>query len=156
MKTAADIMTRPVLTVTPETSVKDVADLLAGRRFGSVPVADADGRLLGIVSEEDMVMRAAEVHLPRHVTFLGGIIYFENPQRFIEEADKILALTARDIMDPMVASIRPDTPVTEIASHMLEDDLRRLLVLDVDQRILGMITRADIVRMLATGDQLPE
>lgn len=156
MATAEEIMTRDVVTVTPTTPVRDVAELLATRRFGALPVVEEDGVVVGIVTEEDMVARAAAFHLPRHVAFLGGIIYLENPQRFEEEAEKILAITAREIMDEIVPWAAPDTPVEEIASRMLSEDLRRLLVLDAKQHLLGIITRSDIVRMLSVGDRLPD
>lgn len=156
MATAVDIMTRAVVTVSPETAIRDVAALLAGKRFGSLPVVDADGHLLGIVTEEDIVTRAANVHLPRHVTFLSSIIYLENPQRFEEEAEKILAMHAREIMDEQFATVRPEMPVEALASLMLDEDLRRVLVVDDHARLLGIITRADIVRMLFTSEQLPD
>lgn len=156
MAVAADIMTRNVVTVSPDTSVRDVAALLATKRFGSVPVVDDTGKVLGIVTEEDMVLRAANVHLPRHIMFLGSIVYLENPQNFQVEADKILALTARDIMHETFASIGSDTPIDDVASRMLNEDLRRVLVLDADEKLIGIITRADIVRMLFSGDRLPD
>ena len=156
MVTVAEIMTRSVVTVSPNMPIRDVAALLAGQRFGSVPVIEADGRVLGIVSEEDMVTRAVEVHLPRHLDFLGGVIYLENPTRFSEEAEKILAMTARDIMDTDLVTARPDAPVEEVATQMLEDDVRRVLVLDDRSCLVGIVTRADIVRMLFSSGQLPE
>ncbi len=125
MAVAADIMTRDVVTVFPETPVREVGELLENHRFGSVPVVDTHRVLQGIVTEEDLVSRAASFHLPRHITFLGGIVFLENPRRFEEEAERILAMTARDIMDEDVPTVSPDTPVQEIASLMLEDDLRR-------------------------------
>lgn len=155
MAVAADIMTREVVTVLPETPVREVGELLEKHRFGSVPVTDSERKLLGIVTEEDLVTRAASFHLPRHITFLGGIVFLENPQRFEEEAEKILAMTARDIMDDDVPTVAPDTAVDEIATRMLVNDLRRLLVLDDENRLQGIITRADIVRMQTASGQLP-
>jgi len=154
MAVAADIMTSEVVTVSPETSVGTVAEMLANQRFGSLPVVDAAGRVLGIVTEEDLVTRAAPVHLPRHVSFLGGIIFLENPQHFTAEAERILAISAREIMDADVPFVHPDTPVEVIATRMLNEDLRRVVVLDAENRLAGIITRADIVRM-QTG-RLPE
>lgn len=156
MATAADIMTRNVVTVSPDTPVHRVAELLANQRFGSVPVAAEDGAVLGIVTEEGMITRASEIHLPRHIPFLGAVVYLENPQRFEEEAEKILATRAADIMDREFAWVRPDTPVERVAARMLEEDLRRLLVLEAGSRLVGIITRADIVRMLARGQRAPE
>jgi CBS domain-containing protein len=156
MAVAADIMTREVMTVSPDTPVRDVADLLANNRFGSLPVVDQYGHVQGIVAEEDMVMRAADVHLPRHLTFLGSIIFLENPDRFTEEAEKILALTAAELMEKEFATARPDEPVDKLAARMLDGDLRRVLVLDDSSRLQGIITRADIVRMQLRGEQLPD
>ena len=152
MLTAADIMTRQVVTVSPDTPVRDVAALLAKNKFGSVPVVDERGILEGIVTEEDMVMRAAEVHLPRHIEFLGSIIYLENPDHFTEEANKILAITAREIMNKDDPQVLPDIPVEEVATRMLAEDIRRVVVLDDQSRMLGIITRADIVRKLISGE----
>ncbi len=156
MATAADIMTTELVTVAPETSVREVANILEQHRFSAVPVVDATGTVHGVVSEEDMVARAARIHLPRHIDFLGGIIFLENPQTFSEEAEKILAAAARDIMDKQFTSLRSDTPVEEIATRMLAEDLRRVFVLDDAGHLQGVVTRADIVRMLTMEGQLPE
>jgi len=156
MAVAADIMTKIVLTVPPDAPVRAVATLLAENRFGSVPVVDQSGGVLGLVSEEDMVERAAKVHLPRHLEFLGSIIFLENPESFREETEKILALTANDIMDREYTTASPDTPVEDIASRMLEEDIRRIVVLDAQAHLQGIITRADIVRMQVRGGQLPD
>jgi len=156
MTVAAEIMTKTVVTVTPDTPLRQVADLLATNRFGGVPVLAPDGTVVGMVTEEDLVTRAAQVHLPRHLDFLGGIVYLENPQSFAAEAEKILALTAREIMDNTVASVSPDTPVETVATRMLAEDLRRLVVLDTERHLLGIITRADIVRMQTTPETFPE
>lgn len=156
MAVAEDIMTREVITVAPDTPVGEVADLLAGKRFGSTPVVDAEGHVLGIVTEEDLVTRIANLHLPRHITFLGSIIYLENPNRFTEEAEKILAVTAQEIMDVEVPFVRPATSVELIAERMLNEDLRRLVVLDEQNSLIGIITRADIVRMQTAEGRLPD
>ncbi len=150
MKTAADIMTRTVVTVPPDMPVGEVAETLARERFGAVPVVDAAGVVRGIVTEEEMVARAAAFHLPRHIEFLGSIIYLENPQRFEEEAKRILALTAEEIMDHALPTVAPETPVADVAARLLDDDLRRLLVMEGDH-LRGIITRADIVRLQERG-----
>lgn len=156
-RTAADIMTRDVVVVQFDTSIREVAELLASRKYGAVPVIDADGTLAGMVTEEDMVLRAADIHMPRYVTmtFLGSIIYLDDPRKFEGEAEKILATSAREIMETAVPTISPEMSIDDVASRMLEEHTRRLVVVDQDRRILGIITRADIVRMLAGGDGLP-
>lgn len=156
MELASAIMTSPVVTVSPQTSVHQVAELLASKRYGSLPVVDAQGRVLGVVTEESMVQRAAAIHLPRHLEFLGGIIYLENPQHFTDKADAILAMTAEDIMEKHFSTIHADERVDVVATRLLAEDLRRLLVVGADGALLGIITRADIVRQLALRDNLPD
>jgi len=152
---AADIMTTTLVTVPPDMPVGKVAEVLALQRFGSVPVVANDGEVLGVVTEEDLVIRAASLHLPRYIDFLGGVIFLENPQRFEEEAGKILAVTAGDIMDRQFASIAATTPVTEVADRLLHEDLRRVFVMDEQRHLQGIITRADIVRMQTTSSNQP-
>jgi len=156
MAVAADIMTRSVITASPDMPVGKVAEILSKERFGSLPVIDVEGRVLGIVTEEDLVMRAARVRLPHHLTMFGGILFLENPQRFTDEAEKILAVSAGEIMDTRVAYVYADTSVEIIATRMLNEDLRRVVVLDAEERLAGIITRADIVRMETTDGRLPE
>lgn len=152
MRTAADIMTSALVTVGPDTPVREVAEVLAANRFGSAPVVDEAGQVLGVVTEEDMVRRAAEIHLPRHLFFLDSIIYLEDPRQFQLEAENILAARASAIMDTVYAIAEPDEPVEEVAARMLREDLRRMLVLADDGRLLGIVTRADIVRMYARAE----
>lgn len=147
MVVAAEIMTRDVITVRPEMPVGEVAELLRAHRFGGVPVTDDAGTVLGVVTEEDLVERASRVHLPRYVIFLGAVVFLENPQKFNEEAAKILAVSAGEIMNRALDTVPADAPVEEVATRLLDDDLRRLLVLDDAGHLRGIITRADIVRL---------
>ena len=155
MSTAAVIMTPDVVTVQPDTPIREVAELLSVNSFGSLPVITPDGKVIGLVTEEDMASRVAEIHLPRHINFLGGIIYLQSPQHFEEEAERILADSAREIMTEQVTMVQLDTPVAEIASVMLEHDIRRVIVVDADSRLQGIITRADIIRMQVNEGQFP-
>jgi CBS domain-containing protein len=156
MAVAAEIMTKEVVTVSPETPVARVADLLAEKNVGALPVVTADGTVQGVVSEEDMVERASRVHLPHHVYFLGSVVYLEDPRKFEAEAEKILALTAGEIMHREFVSVDAQTPVEEVATRLLRDDLRRVLVLDAKGCLRGIITRADIVRMFTAEGRLPD
>lgn len=148
MRVAADIMTRPVVTVRPETPVKEVARLLSERKISGVPVVDAEDRVVGMVTEADLIQRAAGAHLPPHVELLGGIIYLASPHEMTEQLRKSMALTAEQIMSQDVVGVAADAPVSEVAQIMMRRKIKRVPVLD-DGRLVGMVTRHDVISDLA-------
>jgi len=145
---ARDIMTADVVTVKPQTAVSDIARLLAEKRISGAPVVDDEGRLKGIVTEADLVARAARPHFPRYIPFLEGVIFLENPRHYEEQVEKILATTAEEIMTPDVVTIAPDAGVEEIATLMAERSINRVVVTE-DERVVGIVTRADVIRTLS-------
>ncbi|MCD6351585.1 MAG: CBS domain-containing protein [Armatimonadetes bacterium] len=118
MATAKDIMTQDVVTVSPDTLVRDVAKILSEKRISGVPVVEG-GKVVGICSEAD-VLRAGSM-------------------------DK----TAGDIMVTDVVSVTPDTDVQEIAQVLTEHGIKRVPVLDAEGTLVGIVSRADIVRSIA-------
>lgn len=84
---ARDLMSTNLITVTKDTPLKEVADLMVKHRISGIPVVDGD-RLLGIVTESDMLVRAKKLELPTFLPFIGGIIYLEGPSRLNEEVKK--------------------------------------------------------------------
>ena len=148
--TAREIMTSRVITVTGDDTVGDIARLLSTHRNSAVPVVDHDGHLLGIVTEADLVTRAARPHLPRYLPFLEGVIFLENPRHFEEEIRRILAVTAGQIMTANVPAVAPQATLEEMATLMTEHNLTRLVVVE-QERVVGIVTRADIVRTLVPG-----
>ncbi|MBM3464067.1 MAG: CBS domain-containing protein [Armatimonadetes bacterium] len=144
---ASDLMSAPVITVGPEVSVSDVARLMSDKHVGGVPVIDADQRLLGMVTEADLVVRVSGPHVPPHIELLGGVIYLESPREMHEELRKAVAVTAEQIMSANVVTVAPDATVQEVADLMVTRKVNRILVVD-DGRLVGMITRHDVVKTL--------
>jgi CBS domain-containing protein len=144
---ARDIMTADVVTVAPQTPVGEIARLLAEKQISGAPVVDDAGRLRGIVTEADLILRAARPHFPRYIPFLEGVIFLENPRHYEEQVEKILATTAEQIMTAKVITVAPDARVEEVATLMAERNINRVVVVE-GERVVGIVTRADVIRTL--------
>ena len=147
---ARDVMSSPVLTVGPDTPVREVATLLREHRVSGLVVVDDEGVLVGVVGEGDLLYRVARPHLPPHVEVLGSIFYLKTPGQLDEMMRRITGVVAQDIMSPKVVSVTEDTPVEDVASLMIERKVRRIPVVR-QGRPIGIVTRGDIVRHALAG-----
>lgn len=123
---AKDIMQTALITITEETFVHDAINILAEKKITGLPVVDADGRLVGIVSEKDILMMAY-----REITDT------------CDEATK--AKKATDVMTPKVISFRPDDNLADICQCFMNNPFRRVPITDDDGKLVGLISRKDIV-----------
>ncbi|MCD4783574.1 MAG: CBS domain-containing protein [Candidatus Eremiobacteraeota bacterium] len=146
-----DIMETVVITVPPDEPVKKVAKLLVQHDVTAIPVVDKYNKILGIVSEEDLVYRLAHPHLPPHIELLGGVIYLENPFEMKHELKKLTAITAGEIMTDKVFTVTGDAEVEDVATLMIENDVNGIPVVR-EGKILGIVTRHDIVMTLAKSE----
>ena len=148
MLAARDIMTKKVITVSPETLVSDLAKTLAGKNIGGVPVVDADGRLVGIVTQSDLVERVQELKLPPAINILDLHVYLQIPSHLFRKVEKMLGATVADVMSPKPVTVSPETPVPRIAALMAEQKVHTLPVLE-QGKIVGIIGKMDLVRAVA-------
>ena len=144
---AAEIMSRPAITVREGTTLEEIARTLLEHRIGSVPVVDEDGKLVGIVSESDFAGKERGVpftafHAPN---ILGQWITKDGVERIYEASRR---MTARDIMTSPVETLTEDTTVTDIVRRMIRQDLKRLPVVR-GGRPVGMVTHHDLLRVVA-------
>jgi CBS domain-containing protein len=150
MATAADIMDAGVPSVTPDDDARSVIELLAKSELGAVPVVDADRRLVGIVSESDLVIseEEADLHLPHYLNILGGIVFVGSMKGFEERLNKAFATKVSELMtaDPIAA--RGEDDVESVARTIAEKHHNHLPVVDADGRLAGMVTRADALAAL--------
>ena len=144
---ASEIMTQPIIAVEPETPVHDVARLLLDHGITGVPVVTAEGRLVGIINEADLIVRAANVQFPSYLQILDTFLIWGDRRRYDEEIRRVLGSTAGQIMTPDVIAVRPDTDVGEVARLMFEKKINPVPVLD-GGRVIGIISRSDIIRHL--------
>lgn len=143
---ASDIMTSPVITVGPDASVTEIAQLLFDRRISAVPVTQ-DGRLAGLVSEADLLHRreiGTDHAAPRGSWWLRLFSADSSPAEYV----KSHARYARDIMTRDVVTVTPDTPVAEIATLLETRGIKRVPVVR-EGRLAGIISRSNLVQALA-------
>lgn len=147
-----DIMRPDVITVGPRATVRDLAALLAEHKVSGVPVVDEDGRLLGIVTEGDVIIQDADLHFPHYVQFLESVIYLESMRKFEERFKKAFGARVADVMSDEVYTVSPDASVREAATLMADHGVNRVPVIDEDRVVVGIVTRGDVVRAIAVGE----
>lgn len=144
---ARDIMVKDLITVGPDASLKDIAKLMVEHEISGIPVVE-EGKLLGMVTESDLLTRAKNLDLPTFLPFIGGVIYLESPERLERELRKATATTAEEIMTKRLHTVGPDMPLADISTLMVEKKINRLPVVE-DGKLVGLITRSDVVRAVA-------
>jgi CBS domain-containing protein len=142
---ASDVMTKDVVTGGPETTVGDIAALLVTHRIGAVPVVSGDGKLIGIVSQTDLVHRSETGTEKRRKWWLEA---FADPDAKAREYVRSHGHKAQDVMTRMVISVSESASLAEVADALDTHRIRQVPVV-TDGRLAGMISRADLVRALA-------
>jgi CBS domain-containing protein len=137
-----DVMTRVVVTVGPTATLKQVAQIMGTRRVSGLPVINADRRVLGVVSEADIIVKAAS----RSIGLIGRLW---TPAKV--DARRLAATTAGEAMSVPAVTIAPDRPVSEAAWFMVQREVNRLPVVR-DGTLIGIISRADLIRMFSRSD----
>jgi CBS domain-containing protein len=147
MKTAREIMSKDVITVTKETTVRELAELFTTRRIGSIPVVDSGGNLIGIVSESDLIEQDKNFHIPTVISLFDWIIYLESDKKFEKELKRMTAQTVGDIYTQEVETVSPDTPINDIADIMSTKKIHSLPVVE-GKKIIGIVSRIDVIRTM--------
>jgi CBS domain-containing protein len=148
MNQAKDIMTREVITVSPDMPVSEVAHILTEKRISGVPVLNADRQLLGIVCESDIIDQTKKFHIPTVVNLMGYILFLESGKKFEKDLKKMIGLVAGDIMTAPVKTVTPQTSVEDIATLMAEGHVHSIPVME-GLSLVGIVGKKDIVRSLA-------
>jgi CBS domain-containing protein len=147
MMNAADVMTHPVYTVAPDTSIVDAARLMLAHHVSGLPVVDADGKLVGILTEGDLLRRAetgTEQRRPRWLEIVVG------PGFLAQEYVDAHARRVEQVMTENVASVTPQTRLSDLVHLMEKRRIKRLPVV-VCGRVVGIVSRADLVHALVSA-----
>ena len=149
---AADVMTRAVVTVTPDTTIEEAARLMLGHRISGLPVVDRYGEMVGILTESDLLRRAetgTERRRPRWLEFLAG------PGRLASDYVDTHARLVSEAMTDTVVEVTPGTPLPELVRLMETHRVKRLPVVE-DGRVVGIVSRANLVHALLGALARPE
>jgi CBS domain-containing protein len=150
MKTAGEIMARDVPSVHPSDDARTAIDLLSKSDLGAIPVVDNDNKLVGIVSESDLILSEEEsdLHLPHYLNIMGGIVFVGSMKGFEERLEKAFATEVSELMtaDPIVA--HDYESADRVAKKIADKHHNHLPVVDADGYMVGMVTRADALAAL--------
>ncbi|MGE5656507.1 MAG: CBS domain-containing protein [Actinomycetota bacterium] len=152
-KTVADAMSRDPILARPEMPLNEAIKILAERRISGLPVVDDAGKLVGVISETDLMWQETGVTPPAYIMVLDSVIYLENPARYERDLHKALGQTVGEVMSPAPITITPDKPLKEAARLMHERSIHRLPVLDADGNVIGILTRGDVIRSMAAESE---
>ncbi len=147
-KHVGDIMTTEVVKVYPDTRVDRIARLMSDHSISGLPVVDENDRVLGVITELDMIVRNTRFKVPNFIMILDSIIYLETPQHFRERLEHMLGVTAKDIMSKPAVTIAPDATIEELAGLMVDRRKNPIPVVE-NERLVGIISRSDIIRLMA-------
>lgn len=148
VKRAGEIMTKNVITVNPDDAVEKAARLLLEHHISGLPVVDGENRVVGMISEGDLVLRGKEVKAPAFSEVWGAVFFLESQKKFFEELKKTIALSVEQLMSRPVFSVGEDATLEQIATLMAEKGVNRVPVVDEEKQILGIVTRQDIIKHL--------
>ena len=149
LKSVAEVMTRDPLTVKPETPLREAIKILAEKRISGLPVVDDAGKLIGVISETDLMWQQAGVTPPAYFMIFDSVIYLKNPVEYDRELHKALGQTVGEVMNQKPVTISPDKPLREAAKIMRDRKIHRLPVLDDSEQIVGILSLSDIIRDMA-------
>ncbi len=147
MNTASDIMTPNPVTVTRDTKLSEAARLLLDGHFNGLPVTE-NGRLVGMLTQSDLISLDKKLETPGYFLLLGGAIPMQMPGKFSKELQRIAAQNVGEIMSPNPRFISPDTPVDEIATLMVKERFYTLPVVS-DGKIVGIVGMEDLIKRIA-------
>jgi CBS-domain-containing membrane protein len=154
MKTAADILNRDVPTVSPDDDARQAIDLLAKTDMGAIAVVDENRRVVGIVSESDLILsdEESELHLPHYLNIMGGIVFVGSMKGFEKRLEKAFATKVSELMtaDPVV--VHDYEAADRVAKKIADSHHNHLPVVDADGHFVGMVTRADALAALVDDE----
>ena len=144
-----DVMNKYPVTVGKDAPISDVADLLVKYNLTAVSVVDEENKLLGIISEGDLLYKKVRPHVPHYVNVLGASIYYNGIGEYNAQFKKLFASHVYELMTSDVITTTPDKDVEEIVSVMLDQHLKNIPVVDKEYRLVGILSRRDIIKLIA-------
>ena len=145
-----DIMTREVISVSPETEILQAAKVLLEKHINGVPVVDEDGNLVGILCQSDLVAQQKKIPTPSLFTLLNGFIPLKSLKHIEKEVQKIAATSVAHAMTPDPVTVQSDATVEEVATLMVNKNFHTIPVME-EGKLVGIVGKEDILRTLIPG-----
>ncbi|VAX22269.1 CBS domain protein sometimes clustered with YjeE [hydrothermal vent metagenome] len=147
MTKVKDIMTEDPMTVSPTTSVRDLAVSLIEKNYTGAPVVDEDGTLVGVVTESDLIYQHKNLHLPTVITLFDSVLTLGGSHELETQIKKMLGSEVADIMTKEILSVDEETSLDDVATIMSEKGKHYLPVLRAE-KLVGVVDRSDVVRAI--------
>jgi CBS domain-containing protein len=145
----ADVMNTEVVAFTPDEPVLTAAERMVEHDIDAGPVVDSGGKVVGMLSTTDLIVRESRMHLPTVISILGATLELPSQKRkFDEDVEKALGSTVGEVMSEAPRTIQPSDTVETAATLMHELDLSRLAVVDERGTLVGIVARGDILRAI--------
>ncbi len=148
------VMTTDVLTFRPTDGVDVAARALAERNLGGAPVVDDDGVVVGLLEDDDLIVQESQLHLPTVISIFGAYLELPSSLRHFEsDLRKAVGATVGDVMDAGAPTCRPDDTLEIVATTLHDNNSSRMAVVDDDGRLVGVVSRGDLVRAIVGGGE---
>lgn len=148
-----DLMSTKVTTVSPETKVSEIAQIIHKNHFTGVPVVNSDGRVLGTISERDFITADSDVYLPTYIKMLSSMDYVQGASKQLPHVVRqIVNATAKDIMNQKVPFAHPETTLEQVAAMFAQERINPIPVTDSGNRLVGIISRSDLIKFFTTSE----
>lgn len=147
-----DFMLASPPTLSPSDTVIVAARLMADTGLPGIPVL-ADGQVVGILIESNLIAREAEVEMPASLGILDGLFSPDVGRHFDDEMHQVLATTVGDLMTTRVTTVLPAATLTQVATVMADRHINPVPVVDDNGRLVGLVSRRDIIRVVAALDE---
>lgn len=146
-----DLMTSEVVCVSPDAPVSRIALLMHDKAISGIPVVDEERRVVGMVTDLDLIVRNTRLEPPAFFQILDGRIPLETPGHYKKRLQHMLGTHARDVMTEEVVTIGPDEEVEALAALMVKRRVNPVPVVEAGV-LVGVVSRADVIRLMARED----
>lgn len=144
-----DIMTREVVSVKPETSVREIAHLISEHNFNGVPVIEGE-KVVGMITENDFLTHDFEkIHIPSLIKIIKDLKVSKYLTKNNADISEILSANAESIMNKEFVSIRPDKQITELVKIFREKNINPIPVLDEENKLVGIVSKSDVLGIIS-------
>lgn len=149
-----EIMTREVVTLSPEMDILEATRILLDNQINGAPVVDSTGRLVGILCQSDLIAQQKRLPIPSLFTFLDGLIPLSSTKQLEKEVRKIAATTVSQAMTDNPVTVSPETGIEALAGLMVDNSFHTLPVV-VDGKLVGIVGKEDVLKTLIAATSPP-